>query len=73
MVVVTNQSSAVRLFFETGFNQSGDPVYSSRTYSNVKPTASEDDVYALAGLLAQLQDYPLGRVNRVDNADIEEL
>ena len=72
MVVVKNQKSALRLYFQVGLDDDGFPVYRSKTYSSVKPATTEDDLFALAGIISGLQTLPVGTINRTDQANLEQ-
>lgn len=60
----------IRLSFETGLNDKGEPVYRSKTIGNVKKTASADQIYEAAEALASLCSDPLVTVVRNDSFDI---
>ena len=60
----------IRLSFETGLNDKGEPVYRSKTIGNVKKTASADQIYEAAEALASLSSDPLVTVVRNDSFDI---
>lgn len=62
--------STLRLELQTGTSGSGNPVYRIKSLSNVKPDAADQDIYAVAAAVAQLQDYPLHSINRVDSAQL---
>ncbi|GAV22840.1 DUF1659 domain-containing protein [Carboxydothermus pertinax] len=67
MAVLANKVGTVlRLKLVVGDDGSGNPVYAFRSYSNIKPTASNDDLYAVAVALAGLSSYPLNGVFRND-------
>lgn len=36
--------SRLRLTFQTGLDEFGDPTYRSKAYANVRPAASDEDV-----------------------------
>lgn len=64
--------SRLVLGFEVGMDEYGRPVHRSQTLQNVRPDAADQDVYDVAQALASLQLYPLGFVNRVDEAQLTE-
>jgi hypothetical protein len=61
-------NSALRLVLHVGDSGSGSPILRTKTLSNVKPTAADQDIFDVATALAGLQDYPLNGITRVDNA-----
>jgi hypothetical protein len=62
--------SRLRLQFETGQDLQGNPVYSTRTYSGIKPEADDQDVYDIAVLLAGLQVYPVAGIDRINQVEM---
>ena len=45
-------------------------VTASRTFGNVNPAISDDDLLAIGGKLGALQSHTLATVNRVDSASL---
>lgn len=64
--------STLRLELQTGINTSGNPVIRRKSLSNVKPAASDQDLYDVAAALASLQQYPLNGISRIDNSQLIE-
>lgn len=62
--------SKLRLVFETGLNGQGKPVYKSKTYSDVKQSATADQLFTVGQAIAGLSSYPLTELNRNDSFDI---
>ncbi|MDD2573927.1 MAG: DUF1659 domain-containing protein [Bacillota bacterium] len=62
--------SRLRLRYEVGVDDEGNPRYSTRTYSRVKPDAADQNVYDIAVAFAGLQEYPLTSVNRVNETEL---
>ncbi|MFE8695038.1 DUF1659 domain-containing protein [Cytobacillus sp. FJAT-53684] len=60
----------IRLSFEAGLNEKGEPIYKSKTIGNVKKTASADQIYQVTQALASLSNDPLATVVRNDSFDI---
>lgn len=67
------ENSILRLELRTGVNASGNPVYRNRGLTNVKPTASDQDLFDVATALAGLQEYPLNGISRVDGAQLVQV
>jgi len=66
MPVITNPvGSRLQLRFMVGQDAQGNPIYRSRSYSNVKPAASDDDLFAVGNALAGLQQHTLDEVRRI--------
>jgi len=62
--------SQIRLQLSVGV---GENRFVYRTVNNVKPTASDQDVYDVAVAIASLQSLPLVRVLRENDEELTEL
>jgi len=62
----------LRMQFQTGLDGDGDPVYRTKSLSNVKTDALDQDIFDVAQALVQLQENTLMAVLRVDSAVLEE-
>ncbi|QED49685.1 DUF1659 domain-containing protein [Cytobacillus dafuensis] len=60
----------LRLSFETGLNEKGEPIFKSKTFGNVKNTATADQLHQVAQAIAALSNDPLAAVVRNDSFDI---
>lgn len=69
-VTSTPLGSVVELTVQTGTDAAGQPVYARIRLRNVKPSATDEDVYAVGQALAGLQVYPLAEVRRVDTEEL---
>jgi hypothetical protein len=58
--------SRLQLRLNVGQDAEGNPIYRSRSYSNVKPLASDQAVFAVGSALAGLQQHGLEEVRRVN-------
>jgi hypothetical protein len=67
MAVTANPlGSRMQLRLIVGQDAAGNPIYQSRSYSNVKPLASDDAVFAVGNALAGLQQHGLEEVRRIN-------
>ena len=64
------QGSRMIITVESGIKTSGLPAYSQRTYKNVKASAIDADVYAIAQAMASLQKYPVTGISRLDEGNL---
>lgn len=62
--------SKLRLLFETGINEKGEPVYKTKTYNNIDKEATADQLSEAAKALGSLSLYPVISVERTDNFEI---
>ncbi len=65
-------TARLQLRLNTGLDENFNPVYRTRSYSNVKTSADNEDLFALAGEIAGLQEHTLDAVRRVDEYELEE-
>lgn len=74
MAVVTNPiDTRLRLVFYVGDDLEGNPIYKVKTLGNVKPTATNEDLYAVAHALASLQSHILIQAERSERVALEEI
>jgi len=72
-VVATPLNSSLRLILETGMDENGKPVYSTRTYNNVKTSASDEDLMSVANQLADIQSHPVFAIRRIVETELTEV
>jgi hypothetical protein len=70
MAQATLVDSNLRLVFETGVNEKGEPIFKGKMYSNLKHEATSDQLYQTAQALGNLCNDPLYTVERTDRSDI---
>lgn len=66
-------NSVLRLQLRVGVDANGSPVYRNRSLNNVKPAATDQDLFDVANALAALQEYPLNGISRIDGAQLVEV
>ncbi|QXM05363.1 DUF1659 domain-containing protein [Crassaminicella indica] len=64
--------SKLKITFSNGMDDNGNEKKRSRTYSNIKPTAKDQDIYDVATTLIGLQNSKALEVERVDEKEIVE-
>lgn len=62
--------SKLRLNFDVGMNEKGEPIFKSKTIGNVKRAATADELYQFAQAIATLSSDPLSTIVRTDSSDI---
>src|SRR5699024_4431537 len=73
MAVAEKISSQLRLTFYDGEDTStGDAIYKSKNFNNVKTEATADKLYAIAQAMSGLQERPLYTIERKDTSDVQE-
>lgn len=66
-------SARLQLRLNTGLDENMNPVFRTRSYSNVKPVADNSDLHELALELATLQVHTVDSVRRVDEVELEQV
>ncbi|GAQ16901.1 hypothetical protein OPHB3_0825 [Oceanobacillus picturae] len=73
MAVAELMNSSLRLVFENGIDEdSGNPSFKTKSFTNVKGSATADQLYSIATAVAALQELPLYNIERNDSSDIIE-
>ena len=65
-------STRLQLRLNTGLDENFNPIYRTRSFSNVKPSADNEDLYALCQEIGDLQVHGIEAVRRVDEIELEE-
>lgn len=63
-------NSKLRLLFETGVNEKGEPIVKSKTYSNIRKDATADQLLQTSTALASLCNSPLMSIEKNDSFEI---
>ncbi|MGB4504262.1 MAG: DUF1659 domain-containing protein [Syntrophaceticus sp.] len=70
-VTASLKKSSLQMKMHTGTNDQGNPIIRTKSYSNVKTTALDDDIYAVGFVLAGLQMHPVESIRRVNEVELE--
>ena len=70
MATATLTETRLRLAFEVGMNEKGEPVYKTKTLNNINPAATTDQLLQAAQALGVLCSDPLSSIKRADSSDI---
>lgn len=72
-VIETKNLSSLRMRFDCGLDDiTGKRITKSKTFSNVNPDASGDNVYSVASAISSLQNHDLLEVAKIDNTTLSE-
>ncbi|HHY83787.1 MAG TPA: DUF1659 domain-containing protein [Clostridiales bacterium] len=63
-------NTRVQIQFNLGTDGNGKKLTASRSLSNIKPTALDQDIYDVVSALAALQTYPVEVIRKVAQADL---
>ncbi|TFJ93157.1 DUF1659 domain-containing protein [Lentibacillus salicampi] len=73
MAAAQKVGSRLTLILDDGDDMmTGETVYKSKSFNNVKPEATADQLYAIATAVAGLQERPLYTIERNDESEITE-
>ena len=64
------QGTRMVITVQIGMSASNQPAYRQRSYKNVKASAVDSDVYAIAEAFASLQKYPVASISRFDEGTL---
>lgn len=74
MAVADLTQSTLQLVFHDGTHpESGNPVFKTKSFNNVKPSATADQLYAVGLAFEGLQERTLYGINRRDSSEIREV
>ncbi|MDF1507133.1 DUF1659 domain-containing protein [Robertmurraya sp. DFI.2.37] len=62
--------SKLKILFEIGLNEKGEPLYKAKTYNNIDKNVTADKLFETAQALGQLSIYPVLGVERTDSFEI---
>ena len=62
------KNSTLKLKLETGINDKGDATYSTKSFGDINPGITDDELLGVADGLAGLQSHTLAEVDRVDTS-----
>ena len=65
-------TARLQLRLNTGFDEDLNPLFRTRSFSNVKPSADNEELFELAQEIGSLQVHTLSTVRRVDEYELEE-
>ncbi len=71
-VTKTPNASIVKLKFACGHDINGKEKIKYKSLTNMKDTATNEDVMAVVNAIAELQENDLAAINRIDNSSLEE-
>ncbi len=71
-VTSTPNASYVKLKFDCGNDINGKLITKSKSLTNIKNTASNEDIMDIINSICDLQDNTLSSINRIDNSSLEE-
>lgn len=66
-VTATQNLSSVKVYLEKGFDENSNRIISTKTFSNVYPQATAEDIVAVVNAIVALQKHTLYNLIKVDN------
>ena len=73
LAIQTKNPSGLKLRFDCGINDlTGKTKVKTKTYSNVRPEASVDNLFEVGSVIANLQKHDLLEIAKIDNSTLSE-
>lgn len=67
MAVIANQAdSKLKLMFNAGLDEENNDIMKNKTFANVKPAVTNENLYNLAVSMSNLQSYTLSKIVRYE-------
>lgn len=69
MALFTFENASLKVFFEAGVDHEGQPIFTTKTYQNVRESATADQIHAVAEAINSLSSSPVlkAQVVRTDS------
>ncbi|WP_160725487.1 DUF1659 domain-containing protein [Bacillus sp. USDA818B3_A] len=64
------EGTKLRLVFDAGIDNEGNPILKSRTFNNIKKEATVDQLFQAAQAISTLCTDTLNKVERTDSSEI---
>lgn len=71
-VISTELEGKVKLMLNAGTDGEGKMITKSKTFSRVKASAADEDIYTVANDIAGLQEYPVTAIRKYEEYDLIE-
>lgn len=71
-VIATKNLSSLKLYFDKGLDANSKRMTGTKTFGFVDPLATDQDILDVANAIANLQQYDLYNVVRIDNTTLSE-
>ena len=65
-VVSTKVASALKLTMKVGVDENGKDKFATKTLSNIKVAAVDEDIFAIGEAISNIKTYPLFGIDRED-------
>lgn len=72
MATSTKVHTSLVLKFKTGINKAGKDIIKEQSFSGVKVSAIDDDIYAVANSIENLLKYPVVQILKADESAITQ-
>lgn len=71
MATFSFENAALKLFFETGVNELGKTIVTSKTYRNIRSNVDASQVALVVQAISSLSNYPLQDAQKIETETIE--
>ncbi|MGM7700872.1 DUF1659 domain-containing protein [Pseudalkalibacillus sp. Hm43] len=70
MATAVHDDSRLTITFDAGVDHEGKPVYKRKSFTNIKTSATHDQLFDMVQALAPLQQYPVSQIERSNSFDL---
>ena len=71
MAVIKNHAdSKLKLVFNAGLDEKNNEIIKNKTFSNIKSTAEDENLYNLGGAISDLQSYSLMNLMKYEEYEL---
>jgi len=71
MATVTPVSKRMQIRWNTGLDENFDPIYSMRSWSNIKHAATNEQILQLGQYFGQLCEHTLSAIRLIETNELE--
>ncbi|MEK9198360.1 DUF1659 domain-containing protein [Ureibacillus sp. FSL E2-3493] len=71
MAAYNFENATLKLSFETGVDEQGKPIITSKTYRNVRANVEASQIAAVVQVLASLSNYTLQKAQKIETESVE--
>jgi len=70
---VRPMDNRLQIQFDLGIGQNGRRITRTKTFSNLKSSANDQDIYEVANALIALQEYTVAAIRRITQSEYAEV
>lgn len=71
-VIVTKNLSSLKLYLNKGLDENSKQITGTKTFNFVDSNANDEDIFAVANAIANLQKHDVFNIVRLDNSTLSQ-